>query len=88
MITLKHSYTAAVAAATLLLLAACGGNGGDEPAPIEDPNLVPASAAASTTAWFQFAKALLPSDTSEALALSNVGALPTSETEEPQTLGQ
>lgn len=77
-----HSLAAAVAAT--LLMAGCGGNGDD---PAEDPGAVPAGATASTTAWVAFAKALVSSDTAEALTLGGVAELPTSETEEPQILG-
>jgi len=83
----KLSLLAAVAAA--VLLAACGGSGSDaEPAPIEDPNLVPASATASTSAWFNFTSALKASDSAEALMLSAISELPTSESEEPLPLPQ
>ncbi len=76
---------AGVVAASALLLVACGGSGGDE-APAEDPTVVPKSATSSTSAWFKFASALAPSDSAEALLLTNVTDLPTSETEEPTTL--
>lgn len=79
-----HSLLAAAAVAGLL--AACGGNGGDD-APAEDPSHVPTSATASIGAWIAFAKALTSSDTSEALALTNVNTLPTSETDEGQSVG-
>jgi hypothetical protein len=79
-----HSLLAA--AATAGLLAACGGHGDDD-APAEDPSLVPTSATASVGAWITFAKALMSSDSSEALSLTNVNALPTSETEEGQSVG-
>ena len=81
--------TAAAAVSAALLLAACGGNGGDD-APAEDPNVVPRSATSSIAAWFRFAGALASSESSEALLLTNVeaGALPTSDSEEPMSLGQ
>ena len=86
----SHPLLAAGAAvATALLLAACGGGDGyDEQAPAEDPTLVPASATSSVSAWFKFAAALMSSDSAEALMLTNVSALPTSDTDEPTPLGQ
>ena len=76
---------AGAALATALLLAACGGGGGDAP-PAEDPSLVPTSATSSTSAWFKFVSALAPSDSAEALLLTGVGTLPTSESEEPMAV--
>ena len=84
-ISLLAALTSAACAA--VLLAACGGSDSDEPVDIPDPTLVPASATSSTSAWFAFAKALMTSDSAEALKLSNVSALPTSETEEALSLG-
>ena len=84
---MKLHITTLIALAVAALLAACGGGGGgsDEPA-AQDPTLVPASATSTTLAWFKFASALAPSDSAEALLLSSVGELPTSETEEPTAL--
>jgi hypothetical protein len=75
----------AAALAGALMMVACGGSGGDD-TPAEDPTLVPRSATGSTAAWFKFASALAPSDSAEALLLTGVGELPTSETEEPTAL--
>lgn len=70
------------------LLAACGGGGGDdEPAAAEDPTAVPAGAASSVTAWFNFAKALASTDTAQPLSLGQLGELPITETAEPLPLG-
>lgn len=71
----------------VLLLAACGGSGGDDAQPIEDPTLVPRSAASSTSAWFKFASALVGSDSVEPLQLTQISELPTSESEDPTPLG-
>ncbi len=82
----KLSLAAAAAAATALLLAACGGNGGDDPAPIQDPTVVPTSASGSTASWVAFAKALAPTESAEALLMGGITTLPISETEEPLAL--
>jgi hypothetical protein len=83
---MKHALQSlAAAAATALLVAGCGGRPGNDL--VEDPGSVPSSATASTTAWVNFAKALVTSDTAEPLSLGGVTELPTSETEEPQALG-
>jgi hypothetical protein len=83
----KISLLAAAAmASAAMLLGACGGSD-DEPAPVaEDPTVVPTSATASVTAWVNFAKALMSSDSAEALALSNISTLPVSDTDEPLPL--
>ena len=85
------SSTTAIAAAlaavsTAVLLAACGGSDGDAAVEIEDPTLAPQSVTTSTAAWFNFAKALISSDTGNALELTKLGALPVSDTEEPTAL--
>jgi hypothetical protein len=83
-----HLPALAAMATAAVLLAACGGSD-DEPAPAaEDPTVVPASVSGSVAAWFNFAKALVASDTSEALAMTNINTLPTTETDEPTSLGQ
>lgn len=89
--TTRLSTLALVAAAlgASALLAACGGSESyEEPVAIEDPNQMPSSATSSTQGLFKFASALAPSDSTEALLLSNVSELPTSETEEPVPLAQ
>jgi len=68
------------------LLAACGGGSDDEPAATDDPTEVPASAASSAAAWFNFAKALVSSDTAEPLSLARLGELPVTDTAEPLPL--
>ena len=72
----------ACALSATMLLAACGGSD-DEPVVAVDPTVVPSSATASVNAMIAFAKALMSSETSEALALTGVGTLPVSDTDEP-----
>lgn len=81
----KPLLAAAAVAATTLLLAACGGSD-DDPVPVEDPTLVPSNATSSAAEFFKFAGALMSSETAEALLLTNVSSLPTSETDEPTPL--
>jgi len=83
----KSMQALLAAAAAACLLAACGGSGGGDEAPAEDPTLVPSSATGSVSAWLKFTGALMSSETAEALLLTNVSAVPTSETEEPTPLG-
>jgi hypothetical protein len=86
--TIKLGLLAAVCTSALLL-AACGGNGSyEEPMAAEDPGAVPASAASSVASWFAFAKALMNSESAEALTLGKVSVLPVSDTDEPLPLGQ
>ncbi|MBI5721918.1 MAG: hypothetical protein HZC37_29950 [Burkholderiales bacterium] len=88
-LNLSPFLAAGAAVATALVLAACGGSDDDEAAPpAADPTVVPSSATSSTSAWFKFASTLAASDTAEALMLTGIAALPTSDTEEPMTLGQ
>jgi len=86
--TFSPFLAAGAALACTLALVACGGSDGSDETPAEDPTLVPKSATGSTSAWFKFASSLAPSDSAEALLLTNVSELPTSETEEPMALPQ
>ncbi len=81
----KAIAAALAAAGTAMLMVACGGDD-DTPIEVVDPTLVPQSATSSTTAWVNFAKALMTSDTSAPLELTSVTTLPVSDTEEPQAL--
>jgi hypothetical protein len=81
----KAIAAAMAAAGTAMLMVACGGSD-DTPAEVDDPALVPQSAASSTTSWVNFAKALVSSDTSTPLELTKISELPVSDTEEPQAL--
>lgn len=85
----RVSTLAAIAVASAVL-AACGGGGGgtEDPVAIEDPNLMPSSATASTQGLLKFASALAPNDSAEALKMGNVTELPVSDTEEPVALAQ
>ena len=67
--------------AAVTLLAACG----DDPNDAEPSNQVPASAAASVTAWTQFAASLRNSETQSPLEVNNVTP-PTSESDPPQAI--
>jgi hypothetical protein len=84
---LQPLLAAGAAVATALLLAACGGSDGDD-TPAEDPTLVPSSATSSVAAFMKFTGALMSSETAEALLLTGVSALPTSDTDEPMPLAQ
>jgi hypothetical protein len=69
-----------------LVLAACGDSPSyQEPTPPQANTQVPASAGASTAAYFSFARTMATSDTAAPLGLDLVTA-PTSETEQPSPL--
>ena len=72
-----------LAAATLL--SACGDNPEGAPGNAPPSTEVPATAAASTRAWAQFAASLPINDTQEPLDVNKVSA-PTSETDDPQAI--
>lgn len=87
---MKRKFSPFLAAGAALVsafvLVACGGS--DDETPAEDPALVPSSATGSTSAWLKFASALVPSESAEALQLTNVSESPTSETDEPAAVPQ
>lgn len=69
--------------AAVALLAACGDN--PESADTTANNQVPASAAASASAWTRFAASLMNSETQSGLDVNSVTP-PTSESEGPQAI--
>ncbi|RZU00555.1 hypothetical protein [Rivibacter subsaxonicus] len=82
---------AALIALACLALAGCSGGGDYEqppPAPVAEATEVPISAVASSRAFTDYAAALAPSDSAEALGLGALGdASPVDDSGEPLPIG-
>lgn len=83
-----YTLRPALLLASALALAACSDSPGTEPppsgAPPQNGAEVPASATASTAAYFDYLNALPPNDRDPPLGVNSVSP-PTSETEQPRS---